>query len=291
MKRRKIPYLIIMMAVLMFAACGESQEERHQRTKAERERAAAAERAAFKVGVMPTMDCLPIFLLKDSMLYDSTKVDIRLKMFTAQMDCDTALVGGSVQGSVTDKVRADRLRQRGTLLKTVAETNAYWQLITNKRARLKALSQFGDKMIAMTRYSVTDMLTDKALKDSKMKYPAYKVQVNDVNVRLHMMLNNEMDAAWFTEPQATAARLAGHFMLLDSGKDTVRMGIIAFRTADVSENRRDRQLSEFLKAYDTACERINRNGVQAYGPLMKKYMGISDKVIAHLPKLVFITSR
>lgn len=285
--KRKGLYLIILCVVSLLVACGESQEEKQQRTRAEQARLAAEEQAAFKVGVMPTMDCLPLFLLKDSVLYDTTKVDIRLRMFQAQMDCDTALVGGSVQGAVTDLVRAERLKRKGTMLKYVTSTNAYWQLITNKRSRLKELSQFSDKMIAMTRYSVTDMLTDLVLKNSKTKYPAYKVQINDVGVRLHMMLNNEMDAAWFTEPQATAARIAGNYMLRDSRKDSLFMGVIAFRTLDVTEGKRVRELAEFVKAYDAACEHINKRGVQQYAPLIKKYMGISDQIIARLPKMTF----
>lgn len=46
--------------------------QRQKQVRADHE----AYEAAFKVGVMPTMDCLPIYLLKDSLLYDTTKVDI-----------------------------------------------------------------------------------------------------------------------------------------------------------------------------------------------------------------------
>lgn len=287
MARKKFFHLIILLGVLLFVSCGESVEEERARTRAEQARLAAEERAAFKVAVLPTLDCLPLYLLKDSQLYDTTKIDIRLKRFTAQMDCDTALIGGSVQGAVTDLVRAARLQRQGTVLKYVAATNAYWQLITGKRARLRELSQFSDKMVAMTRYSATDLLTDIALKEAKTKYPAYKVQINDVGVRLHMMLNNEMDAAWFTEPQATAARAAGHFMMKDSRKDSLQLGVLAFRTLDVTQGKRPQELALFLKAYNAACERINRNGVQYYAPLIKKYMDATDQTIGRLPKLSF----
>ena len=35
----------------------------------------------------------------------------------------------------------------------------------------------------------------------------FKVQINDVALRLQMLLNNEMDAMLLTEPQATTARI------------------------------------------------------------------------------------
>ena len=106
-----INYLLLLVA-LMVVSCGKSdkelQAERQAKMQAERE----AYQKAYKIAVMPTMDCLPAYLLKDSLLYDTAKVDIRLCRFNAQMDCDTAMIGGSVQAAFTDLVRAERLKHR-----------------------------------------------------------------------------------------------------------------------------------------------------------------------------------
>ena len=94
MTRVKINILyccVLVLSVLMITSCSDDKEKAEiskAKAKAEREKY----NAALKIGVMPTMDCLPIYLLKDSNMYDSTKVDIRLKVFIAQMGCDTALV-------------------------------------------------------------------------------------------------------------------------------------------------------------------------------------------------------
>lgn len=283
---RSLSFTIISLAILL-CSCGESAETRQTRTKAEREKAKKELEAAFKVGVMPTMDCLPVFLLKDSMLYDTAKVDIRLKMFTAQMDCDTALAGGSIQGAVTDVVRASRLNEQGTPLLAEMTSNAYWQLIANKKARLRELSQFSDKMIAMTRYSVTDMLTDMAVERGKTKYPVYKVQINDVFIRLRMLLNNEMDAVWLTEPQATRARQTGNNVVMDTRKENVKAGIFAFRSKDMEQKTRLEELDEFKKAYNRACDSINKNGVRHYSALIEKYMHADKKTVGRLPDMKY----
>ncbi len=288
---RIIKSLTVGLLLCLLSSCGESDEQRHARTKAEKEKLAAEYAAAFKVGVLPTLDCLPIYLLKDSVLYDTTKVDIRLKQFNAQMDCDTALIGGSIQGSVTDLVRAERLRRKGTALTMPIATNAYWLLVTNKRGRLKELSQFSDKMVAMTRYSVTDMLTDIAVERGKTKYPVYRVQINDIPLRLRMLINNEMDAMWLPEPQATAAQLYKHTVLMDSRKEDLQMGVIAFRSKELAGEKRFMEYEEFQKAYDTACRQINRRGVAYYAPLIRKYMNVDDKVIKRLPKITFEPSK
>ena len=210
--------------------------------------------AALKIAVMPTLDCLPIFIAKDHQLFD-TVVDIRLKRYTAQMDCDTAMMRGRVEGMVTDLVRAERIIQSGMPLKYIATTNAYWLLISNRNQRITQLKHLDDKMLAMTRYSVTDLLGDLAVDSAKLKTErVFRIQVNDVYVRLKMLENNEMDALLLTEPQATQALLKKHKVLLDTRQEDIQMGVIAFREKGMDDQNRKKQMEVFLKGYNDACE-------------------------------------
>lgn len=248
----------------------------------------ASEREAFKVGVMPTLDCLPVYLLKDSLLYDSTKADIRVKVFTAHMDIDTALVGGSVQLGASDMVRAAFLGRQGVYLKAITATPAYWQLFTHKDEKVDSLSKLADKTIGMTRHSVTDMLTVENVEKGKLKSRAFPAQINDVNLRLKMLRNDQLEAAWLTEPQATVAKLAGAQLLVDNSKDSVRMGVLLYReNPDDDFTLRAKQLDEFKAAYNKACQLIDKNGLVYYAALLKKYYGLDDKAIRALPKTRF----
>ena len=87
--------LIGFSLLMLLVSCGQSYEETKRLTKAQKIRLAREDSAALKVAVMPTLDCLPLFIAKDRQLFD-TAVDIRLKRFTAQLDCDTALMRGRV---------------------------------------------------------------------------------------------------------------------------------------------------------------------------------------------------
>lgn len=128
-------------------------------TRAERQRLLHEDSLALKFAVLPTADCMPLFLAKEKRMFDTLGVDVRLRCFTSQMDCDTAFVGSSVEGIVTDLVRAKRMREQGVAIDYLSTTNAYWQLLANRKARLKRINQFGDKMIGMTRYSAYDFQT------------------------------------------------------------------------------------------------------------------------------------
>lgn len=278
---RKI--LLLLATILLIAGCGQSYEETKRLTKAQRLKLWREDSAAFKIAVMPTLDCLPVFIAKDHQMFD-TVVDIRLKKFTAQMDCDTALMRGRVEGAISDLVRTERMIQQGTPLKYVAATNAYWLLISNRQLRMSNLKHLDDRMLAMTRYSVTDLLGDLAVDSAKLKTErVFRVQINDVNIRLKMLENNEMDAMLLAEPQATQALLGKHKVLLDTRKLDMQMGVFAFRTKGMDDKNRRRQMDVFLKGYNEACDSLNHYGVLHYSDVIRKHYQISENALKKLP--------
>ncbi len=275
--------VIGILTVLMLIGCGQSYEETKRLSRQQRLQLAREDSAALKIAVMPTLDCLPVFVAKECHLFDSA-VDIRLKRFAAQMDCDTALLRGRVEGAFTDLVRAERMIKSGMPLKYVSSTNAYWLLIGNRQSRVTQLKHLDDKMLAMTRYSATDMLGDLAVDSARLKSErVFRIQVNDVNVRLKMLENNVMDALLLTEPQATQALLAKHKVLLDTRKLDFHLGVVAFRKEGMDHPKRKQQIEAFMKGYRAACDSINRMGIGHYRQIVKEYYGISNQTLKALP--------
>ena len=280
---KRINYLLI-LAVLTLVSCGKSDKELQAERQAQKLAERAAYQKAYKIAVMPTMDCLPAYLLKDSLLYDKAKVDIRLCRFNAQMDCDTAMIGGSVQAAFSDLVRTERLKHRNkVLMHYLTDTNLKWQLIADKDSKLKQLSDLSDKIVAMTRYSGTDLLTDMAVKKAKPKYQVFRVQINDVLVRLAMLQNHEIDAYWFAEPQATKALSSNNNSLFNSEDAGVHLGVVAI----MDKVRRQDEEAAFAEAYDKAVEQINKNGVKYYSALIQKYMKVDEAVVRALPDIKY----
>ena len=280
---KRINYLLI-LAVLTLVSCGKSDKELQVERQAQKLAEREAYQKAYKIAVMPTMDCLPAYLLKDSLLYDTAKVDIRLCRFNAQMDCDTAMIGGSVQAAFSDLVRTERLKHRNkVLMHYLTDTNLNWQLIADKDSKLKQLSDLSDKIVAMTRFSGTGLLTDMAVKKAKPKYQVFRVQVNDVLVRLAMLQNHEIDAYWFAEPQITKALSADNNSLFNSEDAGVHLGVVAI----MDKVRRQDEEAAFAAAYDKAVEQINKNGVKYYSALIQKYMKVDESVVRALPDIKY----
>ena len=275
---------LMLVGLLLLAGCSQSYEETKRLTKAQRLKAMREDSAALKVAVLPTLDCLPIYLAKEHQMFD-TAVDIRLKQFTAQMDIDTALTNCRVEVGVSDLVRIERLKKQGDSLKYLTSTNAYWQLVTNRGTRILDLKHLDDKMLAMTRYSVTDMLGDMAVDSAKLKTErVFRIQINDVNVRLKMLENNEMDALILTEPQAAMAKLLKHKVLMDTRKMDMQMGVIVVQGNGMDDKNRTRQLEAFMTGYNKACDSINQYGIECYAPLIAKYCRVKREALTQISK-------
>lgn len=276
--------LLIVVGLLLLAGCSQSYEETKRISRAQRLKAMREDSAALKVAVLPTLDCLPIFLAKDHQMFD-TAVDIRLKQFTAQMDIDTALANRRVEVGVSDLVRVERLKKQGDSLRYLTATNAYWQLVSNRGARITDLKHLDDKMLAMTRYSVTDLLGDVAVDSAKLKSErVFRIQINDVNVRLKMLENNEMDALILTEPQASVARMLKHKVLLDTRKLDMQMGVIVSQWKGMNGETRAKQLRVFMRGYNKACDSINQYGIANYAPLIVKYCRVKPEALQQISK-------
>ncbi|MBR1411346.1 MAG: ABC transporter substrate-binding protein [Prevotella sp.] len=275
--------LIGIIALLVLAACGQSYEETKRLSRQQRLRLWREDSAALKIAVMPTLDCLPIYVAKERQMFD-TAVDIRLKRYKAQMDCDTALIRGRAEGAITDLVRAEKMINEGTPLRYAAATNAYWLMISHRQQRITNFKHLDDKMLAMTRYSVTDLLGDLAVDSAKLKPErVFRIQINDVNIRLKMLENSEMDAMLLTEPQASQALMKKHHVMLDTRKEDMQMGALVFRTKNMDDASRKHQMEVFMNGYKQACDSINHFGVRHYKQILKKYYSLSDQAIKALP--------
>ena len=274
----------MIVCLLLLAACGQSYEETKRMTRQQRREMAQKDSAALKIAVMPTLDCLPMYVAAQYELFDTLRGGVRLKYYTAQMDCDTALERGRVEGAVSDLVRAMRMDRRGTKIRYVAATNASWQLVTNRNARIHQLKQLDDKMIAMTRFSATDLLTDRVVDSVKLKAErVFKVQINDVGVRLLMLQNNEMDALWLAEPQATVARLLKNTVIYDTQVEDIWLGVLAFREKEMRRQARSVQLELFVNAYNQACDSINKYGIRHYRNILVERYKLKPNIVDSLP--------
>lgn len=271
--------LLSLLLLLLLVACNQKADNKQLPKTTQK-----SDSLSLKVAMQPTLDALPVLLGKVLGLYEKNGADVSVKIYNAQMDCDTAIIGGSCDGVVTDLVQAEWIKQQKVGLQYITSTNLNWKLISNRLDRIKKISQLSDKMLAVDRHSATWMLAQHVVDSVKPKYDVFFVQINDVNLRLDMLLNNEMNAVMLPEPQASVALNAGNELLWDGSKGKFQMGVIAFRERCFTQKLKKKQIEVFTKVYNAAIDSINRFGLKHYAAVLRKYYGLSDQSIQHLPQ-------
>lgn len=273
-------FIVVFGAYIMFllSSCGNSNAvDNNDKTTADDK-----DTLALKIAVMPTLDCLPFFIAKEQGIFEKEGLKVSLKMFNAQMDCDTALTSGFVDGAFTDLVRVEHLNKEGLGCVARTSTSASWQLLSNKNAKITNLTQLEDKMIASTRFSATHMLADMIMNEAGYSDDkTFLVQINDVNIRLMMLRNNEMDAVLLPEPYATLARMDNHNVLKDSRQMGLQLGALAFRTSE--DSIKNQNIDKLLVIYEQICDKIDESGLTSYRKLISEYYNIKESLVDSIP--------
>lgn len=245
----------------------------------------SADTALIKVAVMPTLDCLPLYVAADHGMFERHGASVSLYAYDAQMDCDTAFKGGWVGAMATDLVRAERLKEQGMSIDYLTATDLHWQLLSSRSSRVKRLSQMEDKMVAMTRYSATAMLADELVDTSGViNEHVFRIQVNSIFVRLSMLETQVMDLLLLPEPQATAARNMESPVLYDTRWNQVAMGVVVMNDTTIADaTLRKSQREAFLEAYNEACDSLNELGLKRYRDIIMKHCQVAPAVVDSLP--------
>ncbi|MBO4464666.1 MAG: ABC transporter substrate-binding protein [Prevotella sp.] len=276
---KHISYLIVL---LLLCACSKEQtkEEVQQVT------VGGLDDDVLRIAVTPTLDCLPLYLAQQEGWFTREDISVQLIPYQAQMDQDTAIERRRVHGMTTDTERMAWLQQHDTPVEQVATTTLSWQLITNKAARLTLLTQLDDKMVAMTRHSATDMLAQQAIDQAGLQSEhVFRIQINDINVRLSMLQNGIMDAMFLPEPQATLARLDGHPVLMSTEETGQHLGVLVFRSDVMADTAMHSRVERFVKVYQQASDSIAARGLANYRSLIASTCHVRPEIVDSIGKL------
>ena len=69
----------LLIAIILVSSCGQSYQEKQRISRQDRARLDSIDKASLKVGVMPTLDCLPLYIAKEERLFDTLGVSVHLK--------------------------------------------------------------------------------------------------------------------------------------------------------------------------------------------------------------------
>ena len=216
---------------------------------------------AIKLGVLPTIECLPFYYADSLGLFDSLGINVQLTTFAAAMDADTAFVNGYMNGIVSDLVKACVWNENGDSVHVAMCGDLKMWLVTAQSARLARAESMKEKIIGITRHSALDFFTDKILESVKFNsIDINKPQINNIRLRTQMVDQNQYDGAILPEPYASEAVARGA-RRLNSTEEMKLEGMMCVLFSDSVYKARKNEIDKIARVYDMAVEALNADTI------------------------------
>lgn len=264
MKLKKILSLVMAGALATsLVACGEKKEQKSE------------ELTSLRVGVMGSIDVVPIAIAKENGYFEDLGIDLDLQIFTAAKDRDAALQAGELDGVLCDDVAISIYQNSGIDMKITGTTTGYWSLVAGKDSGIENISDIEGKSIAISERTMIEYLAYYLANENNINpNNVGKIAIPAMPARLEALKNNQVSAAILPAPFNDTAIADGGKEITTIYNDDINISVTAFLQSVIDE--KADTIKNFYKAYDMAVEELNKEGVNKYEDIVIKTVGYSE---------------
>lgn len=253
----KLPRLTFVLIVALFAGCAQKTPQTTNNSDSRQKAVPAQEQLT--IAILPTIDCLPLYVASQYGIFDSLGLKIKTVIYESQMEAEQSVVKGKNIGCATDIIRTALLQYQKAPLRYLFSSNREWELIANKKLRISKIQQLNNRLVGITRLSTIDFLSDYITTQLKNEQLILRPQINNIDTRLQMLENAQIDAAFLPLQRALYARKKGHTLLaIDKSKYDRLAGFAVSTKWTASKENQDKALL-LSKGYDIAVEKLRKN--------------------------------
>ncbi|MHB1162725.1 MAG: ABC transporter substrate-binding protein [Chloroflexota bacterium] len=224
--------------------------------------AAREESLSLKVGVLPIVDVLPMYVAEQAGYFEEQKLRVELVLFPSALERDSAFVAGQIDGELNDPISAGLLNKEGDRARIVRlaykgnESMAMMVVLLSPSSRIASPKELKGVPIGISKNSVIEYTTDRLLQSAGLAPSEIeKTEVTKIPVRAEMLAKGQLQAATLPEPLASLAQQQGARRLIDDSKTGTGQSVITFRQEVVSRN--PEAIRRYLAAYEKAVGMIN----------------------------------
>lgn len=212
-----------------------------------------------RIGVMSAADSAPILLAEEKGYFEELGLDVELEIFTNGATKQSSIQAGELDGAMVSMIQYLNNKAAGLDAVMTTSTDGMFPVVLSPGFEEKQ-----EVKVGLMEVSVVNYLADAYLKD----YTVEKVFINEMPVRMQMLMAGELDMAILPEPMASTAQLKGLEKRIYGNSDDFTPNAMIF-TNEVIESNKE-AVSAFHEAYNKAVEEIVSNEEVAKDVLIKK---------------------
>lgn len=226
------------------------------------------------LGTLSTMDDFPFYVAQKTGIYDSLGIKLTIKNYSSSISLNEAFVADSIDGLISDLSSAMLLRERHPL-SIIMQNDGYYCFIVSKKSNIRKLSQLKYHNIGVTQGTIISVATDELLKRIGLRENEINLpEINQAELRLHMLQDGEIDGTFLPDPIATKALNMGFRSLISTNELDVDQTSTSFSKKAINEKKDE--IEKLLIGYDQAVRYINSHTPSELAPLVAGMTGLSE---------------
>ncbi len=236
------------------------------------------EKQTLHLGVMSSMDYLPLAVAQREGYFNKIGVDIKLQKFYSANERDAAFQSLNIDGTVIDFTGAVLQKSGGIDLKLTSKCDAPFYIVAGAQSNINYLSELKGKQVAVSQNTVIDFIVDMALKsvnltDADIK----KVEINKIPLRFEMLRNNKIDATGLPNPFALMAQAAGDKIL--TSNDSLGFAITGIMFHSKAIETKGQLIGQMYEGYNMGVDYLNSHSAKDVEDILVKDLGFPADII------------
>ena len=235
------------------------------------------EPVTLKVGVMSSMDYVPLAVAREKGLFEKYGVKVELQKFYSANERDAAFQSGNIDGTVIDYTGAILQKAGGVDLKITSACNATFCLMTAD-STIKQIDGLKGKTVSVSRNTVIDFCIETALQSAGISpNDIEKQEINKIPIRLEMLLNGKSAATALPDPFISIAAMKGAHSIVCMENLGYAVTGIMFKTAAIEQ--KTTEIDAFYKAYNDAVDYIKSHPVEDIKTILTEDIGFPEPLV------------
>lgn len=265
--------LALVAFVALLSSCGSGSKQQTAQTEEQ-----------LRIGVMPSVDYLPLAVGLEQSYFDSLGLKLELVHFSSPMERDAALQAGEIDGTISDYTTVLMQNQKGLPVQLLFSTNGMFSFITQPKASIDSLAALKGKKVGLSSNTVIEYATDLLLTEAGLATSdIQKVEVQKIPLRLEMIAQGELDAAVLPQPFAQIALAKGLKAIpgvLDPQGGQLNITGLALHSTQVKD--KGEAIKRLVAGYNQAIEYLNTTPQATWAPIVARELKVEEGLVAKM---------
>lgn len=230
------------------------------------------------VGVMPSMDYLPLAVALRENYFETLGLNLKIIKFYSANERDAAFQSGNVDGVVIDYTGAVLQKNGGVDLALTSRCDAPFYVMAGPQSGIDSLSGLKGASIAVSQNTVIDYCVDMALNSVGLGAgDVEKVEINKIPVRFEMLMGGKIDATGLPNPLADLAR-AGGGKVLGSNAD-LGLSITGIMFSGKAMREKGELIKKMYRGYDHGVDYLADHGAKDVEDILVNDMAFKPEIV------------